>query len=67
VGARLVVGFYLQLSALLLAGVMAGAIWMKTTKWHVPFVATDKTGRELDLIFLPLILLFFSAGGRIKI
>lgn len=48
----LIVGFYSQLAALILAMVMVGAIGMKTMKWKVPFAAMDKTGWEFDLILL---------------
>lgn len=48
----LIVGIYTQLSALLLAIIMVGAIGMKMMKWHVPFAAMDKTGWEFDLILL---------------
>lgn len=48
----LAAGFYGQLSALLLAVVMVGAIGMKMMKWKVPFATMDKTGWEFDLILL---------------
>ena len=35
----MVLGFYIQLSALLLSIVMIGAAGMKMIKWKVPFVA----------------------------
>ncbi|MBI2635188.1 MAG: DoxX family protein [Parcubacteria group bacterium] len=67
-GAALVLGFFVQLAALLLAIVMASAIWMKITKWHSPFSAMDKTGWELDLILLAAnIIIFVSGGGAIGI
>ena len=64
----LIIGFYIQLSALLLAFVMIGALWMKIKKWHVPFSAMDKTGWEFDLILLAAnIAILYSAGGIIGI
>lgn len=64
----LIFGFYTQLAALLLAIVMVGAIWLKTTKWKVPFFAMDKTGWEFDLILLAAnITILFSGGGVIGI
>ncbi|MDO8486225.1 MAG: DoxX family protein [Candidatus Staskawiczbacteria bacterium] len=64
----LILGFYTQLSALLLAIVMAGAIWFKTMKWKVPFAAMDKTGWEFDLILLAAnIVILFGGGGSIGI
>lgn len=62
----LVSGFYTQLSALLLALVMLGALMMKVTKWGVPFAARDKTGWEFDFILLVSNLaIFLTGGGRI--
>jgi len=64
----LVIGFYAQLAALLLGIVMIGAIWMKITKWHVPFMAMDKTGWEFDLILLAAnVAIFLGGGGSIEI
>jgi len=64
----LIVGFYTQPSALLLAIVMVGAIGMKTMKWGVPFAAMDKTGWEFDLILLAAnIILLVNGGGAIGI
>lgn len=64
----LIVGFYGQLSALLLAIVMVGAIGMKTMKWGVPFAAMDKTGWEFDLILLAAnIAILLGGGGSIGI
>ena len=48
----LVVGTYVQIAAFLLACVMIGAIYLKITKWKVPFSAHDKSGWEFDLILL---------------
>lgn len=48
----LILGFYNQLFALLLAIIMVGAIWFKIVKWKVPFMAMDKTGWEFDFILL---------------
>lgn len=64
----LIVGFYTQLSALLLAIVMVGAIGMKTMKWGVPFAAMDKTGWEFDLILLATnISILLGGSGAIGI
>lgn len=62
-GIGLITGFFVQLSALLLAIVMVGAIWMKITKWKVPFSAMDKTGWEFDLILLAANLAILLTGG----
>lgn len=64
----LIAGFYIQLSALLLAIVMVGAIKMKKMKWHIPFAAMDKTGWEFDLILLAAnIAILLCGGGTIGI
>lgn len=64
----LVLGIYTQLGALLLGVVMAGAIYLKTMKWRVPFSATDKTGWEFDLILLAAnIAILLNGGGSIGI
>lgn len=59
----LIAGFYIQLSALLLAIVMVGAIKMKKIKWRVPFAAMDKTGWEFDLILLAASIAILLGGG----
>jgi len=61
-------GVFTQLSALLLAIVMVGAIGMKAMKWGVPFSAMDKTGWEFDLILLfTSIAIILGGGGSIGI
>ena len=64
----LVFGVYSQLSALILAIIMLGAIGMKIMKWRVPFAAMDKTGWEFDLILLAAsIAILLNGGGLIGI
>ncbi|OHA17586.1 MAG: hypothetical protein A2836_02635 [Candidatus Taylorbacteria bacterium RIFCSPHIGHO2_01_FULL_45_63] len=64
----LVFGVYTQLSALILAIIMLGAIGMKIMKWRVPFAAMDKTGWEFDLILLAAsIAILLNGGGLIGI
>lgn len=59
-------GAFTQLSALILAVVMAGALYMKIFKWHVPFSAHDRTGWEFDLIlFAVALMLVFGGGGAL--
>lgn len=61
-------GVFTQVSALLLAVVMVGAIGMKAMKWGVPFSAMDKTGWEFDLILLfASIAILLGGGGSIGI
>ncbi len=56
-------GVFLQVSALGLCVVMLGAIWMKVSKWHVPFSAMDKMGWEFDLILFAASLILLLGGG----
>lgn len=59
----LALGFYTQLSALMLVLVMAGAISMKSMKWGVSFAANDKTGWEFDFVLLFACLAILLGGG----
>lgn len=51
-GLAVLTGFLTQLAAVGLSIIMLGAIWKKTTEWHMPFSAMDKTGWEFDLMIL---------------
>ena len=61
----MILSVYMQIAAFLLAAVMAGAIYFKMSKWHVPFSAMDKTGWEFDLTLLAanIFLLVHGGGG----
>lgn len=59
----LIFGFYLQLGALILAGILVGAITMKIAKWQTPFVSQERTGWELDLVLLAACLAILAVGG----
>ncbi|PIQ79066.1 MAG: hypothetical protein COV79_04360 [Parcubacteria group bacterium CG11_big_fil_rev_8_21_14_0_20_41_14] len=62
----LVFGVYTQLSALILAIVMVGAIGMKIMKLGVPFAAMDKIGWEFDFIlFFASVAILLGGGGSI--
>ncbi len=62
----LLTGFYLQLGALLLAVIMAGAIFLKITKWHIGFSAMQTIGWEFDFILLAAnFALFVNGPGNI--
>ena len=62
----LVFGVYTQLSALILAIVMVGAIGMKMMKLGVPFAAMDKIGWEFDFIlFFASVAILLGGGGSI--
>lgn len=59
---------FIQLSALLLAIVMLGAIKMKILDWKIPFMAHDKTGWEFDLLLLAsAIVILVTGGGNIGV
>ena len=61
-------GLLTQPAAFGLALVMGGAIYMKISKWHVPFKAEDKTGWEFDLIILAAcIMLILSGAGAFSL
>lgn len=51
-GLSLIGGVGTGFSALVLAVIMMGAIYHKTRKWHVPFMAQNSTGWEFDLLIL---------------
>jgi uncharacterized membrane protein YphA (DoxX/SURF4 family) len=59
----LILGWYTQIAALLLAIVMIGAIYMKKMKWGVPFAAMDKTGWEFDFTLLAANIAILLSGG----
>ncbi|MBI2013284.1 MAG: DoxX family protein [Candidatus Colwellbacteria bacterium] len=61
----LIIGFYTQIAAILLAVVMVGATYFKMLKWHMPFTAMDKTGWEFDLILLAANIAILLTGGGI--
>ena len=63
-GLALILGFYTEIAALLIAVVMLGALFHKWFKWNIPFSAMDKMGWEFDLILLgaAIVLLFIGAG-----
>ena len=64
----LILGVWSQLAALVLAVIMIGALGMKIMKWHVPFVAMDKTGWEFDLILLAAsLVIIVTDGGQINV
>jgi putative oxidoreductase len=62
-GSLLILGYFIQYAAIALMVVMAGALYHKIAKWRVPFVATDKTGWELDLLLFCANFLILTTGG----
>jgi putative oxidoreductase len=61
-GLAVLVGFLTPLAALGLGIIMAGAIYNKATKWHVPFASTEKLGWEFDTVLLAIALLLIFVG-----
>ena len=51
-GFLLITNFFVQIVAIVFGIIMLGAIYYKVAKWHVPFMAYDKTGWEFDLLIL---------------
>lgn len=67
-GLSVLFGFMIQLGALAMVAVMAGAMYFKISKWKVPFFAMDKTGWEYDLVLLVMALaILFGNWGTIFI
>lgn len=60
-GLALILGFQVQIAALLLSIVMLGAIYYKIFKWHAPF--SGNGGWEFDLILLASNVAIFLIGG----
>ena len=56
-------GIAMRLGALAMMVVMVGAIYTKTQKGKVSFMAHDKTGWELDLLVLASALTVYGSGG----
>lgn len=52
-------GVATRLGALALVVVMAGAIYHKINKWHVPFAGQSVTGWEFDMLLLVVNLTIF--------
>lgn len=66
--AALVLGAYTNIASALLALVMVGAIYFKTSKWKISFSANDKTGWEFDFILLAANLALLAVGpGTLKL
>lgn len=58
----LITGVFVQPAALWLSLVMVGAIYLKISKWKVPFTAQNATGWEFDLILLAANLALLTTG-----
>ena len=62
-GLGILLGAYSQLSALVLALIMLGAIYIKISKWHIPFFSQTNTGWEFDFILLAVSLFLLTNSG----
>jgi putative oxidoreductase len=60
-GVLLIADWYAQYVGLIFAVIMLGAIYFKMFKWKVPFMATNNTGWEFDLVLLAASLLVATA------
>ncbi|MDP3778416.1 MAG: DoxX family protein [bacterium] len=67
--AAVIFGLLTQLAALGMACVMVSAIFLKITKWNVPFINKDMSpGWEFDFIILASALsLFFTGAGALSL
>lgn len=62
-GLALIAGLLTPLAAFGLLIVMLGAIYMKKSKWHMPFTTQSGTGWELDLVIASGCLMLMAFGG----
>ncbi len=51
-GLLLIAGVLVPWAGLVLAIIMLGALYYKLLRWHVPFMASNGTGWEFDLVVL---------------
>jgi len=58
-----VLGYFAQIGAFILALVMVGALYYKIIVWKVPFFAHDKAGWEFDLVLLAGRILLITTGS----
>jgi putative oxidoreductase len=56
-------GLLAQPAAVGLGLVMGGAIWLKATKWHVPYASSSVNGWEFDLMTLAACLTVLALGA----
>ena len=64
-GLALILGFYVEIAAIVTSIVMLGALYHKMFKWKTPFFAMDKTGWEFDfaLLGMAVAVLFLGSGS----
>ena len=58
-GLTLIGGVGIKMASFALAVVMLGALYHKIKKWHVPFVSTNSTGWEFDMLLLAVTLTLY--------
>ena len=64
----IILGIFIQIAALILIVIMAGAIYKKQVEWKIGFYGEKSTGWHYDLIFLIANLVFlFTGGGSIRL
>lgn len=61
-GVAVLLGFLTNWAAMGLGVIMLGAIWLKMTKWKMPFSAHDKLGWEFDLLILSVLVALLAFG-----
>ena len=67
-GLAAILGVYTQIAGLFIGLVMIGALYLKVTKWKVPFSSMKGPGWEFDLILLgAAIALFLVGSGAISV
>lgn len=59
------VGIYIQVGAVLLIGVMLGAIYKKVFEWKTGFYSKEGFGWHYDLLLLCANLVFLVTGGNL--
>ncbi len=62
-GAFVILGIWIQLAAILLIAIMAGAISFKVFKWNIGFFGEKSTGWHYDFLILSANLVFLTVGG----
>lgn len=60
-------GIYIQIGAILLIGVMLGAIYKKTMVWDMGFYSDKGFGWHYDLLLLCANLVFLAMGGDLML
>ena len=59
----LILGVFVQASAVVVGVVMLGALFMKIFKWKMPFSVSEKPGWALDLVILAVAIAVYLMGA----